>query len=160
MTNDGTTPDGEQSGKGANLGHISESIFTPEETVSLVKGFVLAWMRGDVEVQFPFAEEIIKDAEREGKNMTVKEASEEELSLHKEVEHYALVCLGTIPSTKEQRQEAVNNLAQFIIRLRDTQRAKGKFSEFDIEQRILGLETRIDALDNVVSEFIRWLRGP
>lgn len=139
--------------------NLSDSIFIPDETIALVKGFLMAWIAGTLKIDLPNETEIIQRAKLEGKTITYVEASAEATNLMAAIEKGAAICLGTVASTPEQRQAAIDNLAQLIIRLRATHRLDGTFMDVSVENKIAELRRELDATNNLLRRFVDYFRS-
>ena len=156
--NQDKNPEGQGAENPQDKKRLPDAVFSPEETISLVKGFVLAYMRGQLEVSLPSSQDLVNEARTMGKNKTLAEAEKEEISALEDIENACAICLGTIPSTQEERQTAVDFIAQLIIRLRSTTRLKGTFMEVRIEEKLAQLEREQDAINALLERFIDWFR--
>jgi hypothetical protein len=68
------------------------------------------------------------------------------------------ICAGVRPSTPEELRLAIDTIFTHILAFRASFRLEGDFLECGLEERITELERRQDAINNVIQQFIQWLR--
>jgi hypothetical protein len=112
---------------GSGIG-FTGSIFSHEEMLSIIKGFILAWLQGNVGIQFPTAEEIVSMNKESGVETDIDEAREQEFAGKNAFTELILICSGIEPSTPEEQEEAYLNLFNRILAYRVGQRIEGKFA--------------------------------
>jgi hypothetical protein len=130
------------------------SIFSKEEVRSIVKGFVSAWLRQGVSIEFPTAEEILARDRWQGKQITATEATQRELTGKKELLELIMICCGDRSATDVQVEEATLKLFGAILRLRAGERIKGSFWEYNLEDRLSILERGLELTNNLVKELV------
>jgi len=133
------------------------SIFLETEIRDTVKNFLLAWLRGQIKIQFRTANEIFQRSKLEGTKMDFKQASTEEVNSKKTFVDIAEICLGTKPSTPEEQQKAIGELFGWILTFRAGGRIEGWFLESDLEQRLSRIEKGLTVTNNLVQEIVDWL---
>ena len=106
---------------------VSSSIFSQEEVLSIIKGFILAWLQGNVNIRFPTAEEIVSMNKETGAEIDISEARSQEFAGKNVFTELILICSGIEPSTFEEQEEAYMNLFNRILAYRVGQRIEGKF---------------------------------
>ena len=112
---------------GSEIG-ITGSIFSHEEILSIIKGFILAWLQGNVGIRFPTAEEIVSMNKESGIETDINEARQQEFAGKNVFTELILICSGIEPSTPDEQEEAYLNLFNRILAYRVGQRIEGKFS--------------------------------
>lgn len=139
---------------------VAKPLFSKEEVESTVKGFLLAWMRGEIVIDFPYAAEYIKFYEEvQGKKITEAQAKKEENENKTAFTNLIEVCSGRRLASPAELEQATTSLFRYIMWWRQGKRIKGKFLEYSIEQKIDELEHRLEATNRLVIEFIKWYRG-
>lgn len=136
-----------------------ESIFSPEEIRDIVKKFVSAWLRGDITLFFVSSEEYLQRAKMKKQKLSYEQASDQEVKSKLVFTNLASICVGTKQATEDERQKAISDVFEMILMLRLSDRIKGKFIEYDIEERLRKLEERLDITDRLVHEIAIWLRS-
>ena len=150
---------GNSDSKGSTEPRFSESIFTPEEITSLLKGFINAWLKGKVKISFNGAQDFVEEAKLKGHQLSPDEADKLEIEQYTRIERVMGIVLGTLLSTKEERTKATSELTRFIIRYRAIERLNGEFDTFDSELKLQELIEKVDALGTAFQGFVDWLRG-
>jgi hypothetical protein len=112
---------------GSEIG-FSGSIFSHEEILSIIKGFILSWLQGNVGIRFPTAEEIVSMNKESGVETDITEARQQEFAGKNVFTELILICSGIEPSTPEEQEEAYLNLFNRILAYRVGQRIEGNFS--------------------------------
>jgi hypothetical protein len=107
---------------------ISKSIFSQDEILSIIKGFILAWLQGNVSIRFPTAEEIVSMNKETGVETDIAEARQQEFAGKNVFTELILICSGIEPSTPDEQEEAYMNLFNRILAYRVGQRIEGKFA--------------------------------
>lgn len=139
-------------------GRLPTTIFSKREIKSMVKGFMLALLRGHIKINFKTAKEIITEAKVDGKKISFEDASKREIA-HKAVFlQLNQVCDGTISANNEEVEKAMYDLFDYILSLRIGQRIEGRFYGTEIEERLDRLEEGLDKTNRVVEEFVMWLK--
>lgn len=129
-------------------------IFSEDEIRQTVKRFVLAWLRGEITIHFPSAEEFFTRSTLMKQKTDFRQASESEILCKGTFIEQVSICVGNKKATSEEREEAIDWLFKTILSLRSAERVEGRFTEFDIEERFLRIEERIKALNTMVQELI------
>lgn len=121
--------------------HIARTVFTEEEVADIIKGFIIAYMRGTITVNFPDAEFLMwLHKEQEGEEITTGQALKESGEDRVRFRNLVGITTGATPSTQVELKKATEELFQSILALRNGQRIEGEFSEFRFEQKIVDLE--------------------
>lgn len=137
----------------------AKPLFSGREVESTVKGFLLAWMRGDIVINFPEAKEYVDAAEVDGEKITVKEARERATENKTTFTELIEVCSGRKKASPTELVQATTSLFRYIMWWRQGQRVEGKFLQYSIEQKIDELEHKLEATNRLVIQFIKWYRG-
>jgi hypothetical protein len=107
---------------------LSGTIFSQEEILSIIKGFILAWLQGNVSIRFPTAEEIVSMNKETGVETGIDEARQQEFAGKNVFTELILICSGIEPSSLDEQEEAYMNLFNRILAYRVGQRIEGTFS--------------------------------
>ncbi len=136
------------------------SYLTQTDIKNTVSSFVLAWIRGDVVIDFPDAEQIIFVDKKQGKATSFPDAIKLELDNKKQFRERISVFLGNTPSTSGQKEQAMSDLFKELIDFRCGGRIKGTFGkQDDFEARITAIEERIEDMNNNIQQLIIWYRS-
>lgn len=145
----------EQTHKAKNLRESKLSpMFSEEDVRETVKRFILAWLRGEITIKFPDAQELLLKSKRSKEKTDFKRAIEEELEYKSIFMDRISTCTENKEATFEEQRVAIYWLFTAIMSLRSAERIQGNFMEFNIEERLQKLEKRIKALNKVVQELI------
>jgi len=136
------------------------SIFTEQEVRSTVKGFVLAWLRGHIEITFPDKEEILRFFKEDVKqDVSAIKATQLEVYTKKNFRDLILICSDVKPATPEEQRKALSDLFNAILIFRSSRRLEGEFLEYNFEERLRRLEGGLAVTNNLVKELIELHRG-
>lgn len=138
---------------------VAKPLFSKEEVESTVKGFLLAWMRGEIVIHFPTANEYVTGGEERGEKITAQEARARETQNKTIVTGLIEVCSGRKTASPVELEQATTSLFRYIMWWRQGERIEGKFLEYSIEQKMSELERKLEATNRIVIEFIKWYRG-
>lgn len=136
-----------------------ESIFSQEEIRDIVKKFVSAWLRGDITISFVTSGELLERAKMGKQKLSYTQAYDKEVKDKLIFTNLCSICVGAKQATEDERQKAISDVFELILVLRSSGRIKGKFIEYDIEERLRKLEERLDETDRLVHEIAIWLRS-
>lgn len=130
------------------------SIFSQEEIEGIVREFISAYIRGDLEIIFMSAEEIMQREKISGRRLHFDTAISQEIEYKKPILDEIEICAGTKQATSEQRYQAINELFGIILHFRSSSRLKGKFMTFDVEKRVSKLENDLDETNKLLAELL------
>jgi hypothetical protein len=135
-------------------------LFSQEEIESMAKGFILAWVRGQIVIQFPTGEEMYAQSkETFGRQISKNEAVDWEIKNKDNFNDLIEICSGRRPASPDELTTATNALFRKILDWREGERIKGSFLEYSFEERMAELERKLEATNRIVVEFIKWYRG-
>lgn len=134
-------------------------IFSQDEVQNIVKAFISAYLRGDVQIQFKCADELLKEAKLARRKLSVDDALEKEVQMKEPFLKYMAICVGTKKGTLEERMDAVSMLFDYILAVRASERLKGNFMLFNPEKRLEKLEEDLAETNKLVQEIIFYLRS-
>lgn len=135
----------------------ARTILSRHEVESIVRGFILSWIRGQLKVSFPYIEEIQGFYKRKGQKIDKERAWKLETGSKGQVENTIAICVGTQPSTSAQLEVAINEMFSWIMVLRQGDRIEGTFLNANIEDRLTDIESKLNANNNVLEKLISWL---
>jgi len=141
-----------------SLPEKSVCLFTQEEATSIAKDFINAWMRGEVEFDFPCVQELAERARIMGKKIDYEQADKTERKEKEGLRELIIICSDNTTSTLEQRQKAMQDIFRHIINLRLGHRLKGKFTELKLEDKIKKLEENIGELNKHFEELYFYVK--
>lgn len=137
-----------------------ESLFTREEIRSIVKEFITAFVNGEITIDFKTAEEFLIEAKFSKQKMDLQEALAQEVEAKAPFYHLLNVSAGCETSSScEEKEKAINDLFASIIRMRQSQRIKGKFMTFDVEEKIAELEKDLVETNKLVAQILLSLKS-
>jgi len=138
---------------------LQYSIFSRDEIKDTVKGFVLAWLKGDINLEFPNAEEIMDRAKLAKEKMNFNQATEEEIKSKTVFNNLVSTCVGTKKTSSEKQEKAVSELFSYILHFRSGHRLKGTFiRSIDIEERFHKIEEELESTKNIVYELTMFVK--
>jgi hypothetical protein len=119
-------------------------LFTQEEIKNIVKDFINAWLRGDVDFRFADANELIERSRITGKKISYDEAMTQERVDKTRFINVISICSDESIGTPEEKQKALQDAFKGIISLRIGHRLDGKFTGNKAEEKIarLGEDTK------------------
>jgi hypothetical protein len=133
---------------------------TQNDVRNTVTSFVLAWLKGDVTIDFPDARQIVLIEKNRGINKSPDEAFKIELNNKKQFRETISVFTGNTPATDKQKEEAMSELFKRIIDFRCGDRIKGTFGKQDsFEARISALEEQMTAINQLFQELVITVRS-
>lgn len=133
------------------LKQSSSSVFSDDEVRTTVKEFILAWLRGEITINFPTAREF-GTFSYQMIGYLGQEAKGKEIDIKMKFIELVSICLGIEEATSEQYNVAIKHIFNTMLALRVGNRIKGTFAEFDIEKRFQILETQVKATNILVRE--------
>jgi len=136
------------------------SIFTREEIVTTVRSFLLAWIKNDIKIHFPTAEEIQYHVKQDGRKIDRFIACQQERDGKIHFLDKIVLVAGTRPATKEQQEYAINELFKDILCYRCGNRIEGTFGKKeDYDARLSRVEEQIEAMNVIIQELVIYYRS-
>lgn len=135
-----------------------EPLYSEDEVRNIVKAFISAWMRKDVQIKFPLAEEIKNQGRFANRKIDNESAMSREVSIKTELTDLISICAGHTGATPAQQKNAVLLLFQQILSYRSGNRIEGKFMEYIMEDRLAKAEDNIDELNKHFEELYFYVR--
>ncbi len=115
------------------------TIFTYQEIESLVKSFVLAYIRGYIKIDFRIFKVDTNDIDNKA-TMAAKNMLREHIE----------ICSGVKDVTSDELRKTVYELFGFILRFRNGRRIEGEFTPIELEQKIDEMAKKYDFTDKLV----------
>jgi hypothetical protein len=138
----------------------TESIFTREEIVATVRSFILAWIKNDLKIHFPVAEEIMNNEKKAGNRVDKTEAHYREQSGKMEIINTISILAGLTPATRDEKEKAITLMFKHILGLRCGDRVEGSFGKKeDYDLHLSSIEEQIEAMNNSIQQLIIWYRS-
>ena len=115
------------------------ALYKEEDVRKIVNEFITSWIRGDIIIRFPTANEL-------GKQNPLNITFTKDPSVNAELkikEHYIdliLICAGVKPTSNEEQQKAISEVFKMMLMFRSANRIENKNITKDIEKRITELE--------------------
>jgi len=138
------------------------SIFSQKQINAIVKEFITAYIRGNIKIKLKDATEYFREAKFAKREISVDVAIAQEVATKKPFIDLVSVCSGSRQATFEERQLAINELFEMIVRLRSSDRIDGNFMpslSAEIEKRLSTLEQDLNETNNLVKEIVEYLRN-
>lgn len=121
------------------------NIFRYDEIESLVKSFVLAYIRGNVTIDLTVDASPVDGINPfKAKEMTDKQKDEFITNIE--------ICSGKTDATSEELRNSVFHLFTTILECRSGKRIKGEFISIELERRLNEMEAKYEVTDNLVKE--------
>jgi hypothetical protein len=117
----------------------SAALYSEKDVRAIVDEFVTSWIKGDLIIRFPTANEL-------GKQNPLNITFSKDPSVSAELkikEHYIdliLVCAGVKPASSVEQQKAISEVFKMILMFRSANRIENKNIVKDIEKRVTELE--------------------
>ncbi len=156
-SSDGSKAQKDEKAEPPPTAEVTRTVFSQEELRSVIKGFILAYLRGSITINHPTAEAIIEFRKDSGTPITLAQATKEEMDSKVRFRLLMGVVTGATSSTQEELVKATDELFQLILSMRNGRRIVGEFMEFRFEERIEDIERKLDATNNLVQQLIDWL---
>ena len=137
----------------------SGTVFSPEEVRVIVKEFLKAYIGGKIVIKFQDVEEIMQRTKLEKQPLDFRHASEREVEDKINFANLIEICMGSKTASKEEKQDAINAMINFILVSRSSERMQGEFLTFDAEKMIGELRKDLDETNRVVAEIMVFLRS-
>jgi hypothetical protein len=132
------------------------ALFTSKEVRQFVTQFVSSWIRGDIVIRFPTANELSK------KNplaiaFPTDPSINEELKIKEHYVDLLLVCAGVKPASTEEQDKAVTEVFRMLLMFRSANRIEGKIYASDLEKRLTNLEEKQRQTQGLISQITGFL---
>ena len=137
----------------------ARSIFSQDEIRTIVKEFVAAYVRGDVNIKFVTAEELMNLAKVNKERLDFDMAINQEISAKQPYLDLIAICAGSKKASPEELHKAVNSLFEQILALRSSRRLIGTFMTFDVDSRLSKLERDLNETNKLVAELLITVQG-
>jgi disulfide oxidoreductase YuzD len=139
---------------------IRRTVLSKQETENIVREFVIAWIEGDVKIDFPDVDFYMTYAKMTNEHLDFKAAAQKELEHKDKFEKLIAIIGGDTPSTKEEQEKAISQMFKLILDYRCGERIKGKFGkQGDFELRLHRIEEQIPAINTSIEQLIIWYRS-
>lgn len=135
------------------------SLFSYYEIRDIVKGFTIAWLRGDIKINFPTAQSLLERSKFEGIKLSPKEASDKEVTYKFEFTSSLLVFSKGEFKTEKEYKERLLDIFNTIMSFKLGDRIEGKFIPYSREERILRLEEGLSKTNDLVKEMVDFMWG-
>jgi len=132
----------------------SKSIFSETEVRETVKGFVSAWLKGEVKIHFITIEELKNVGKMTSKNIGEQEALDRALSVKKEFTERIMICSNAKKATLEEQRKAVSLLFEDILLYRCGGRIEGQFAKTSMNERLDKIEQGLKVTNDLVQQLI------
>ena len=141
----------------SNIKENPITLFSKKEIDETVKRFVLAYIHGQITIDFPSAVEIKERSLWLGTNISKEEALDQERKYSSEFQNQINIIVGITPASTDQSNVAINKMFGSIILLRNAKRIEGNFMESKLEERLNDLKRKLDTTNNVIEQLVKWL---
>jgi hypothetical protein len=142
---------------------VSKTILTSQEVESVVRSFILSWLRGTIEIHFPTSKEMEENvSKRMPGTLTLYpvgyDGKQDAANVRAEFVTLVQICTGAKPATVQEQEKALQKLFERLLAYRTTLRIKGTFTPFDVEKQLDEMQAKVDATNKVVNEIVTFLR--
>lgn len=160
MQNDDSKIDNPQADIAKPSKKSENSIFSQKEIKNTVRKFVLAWLNGDVSVNFMTASELTHADIMSGRFPNYQKALDDEIKMKQYFIDLVSICIGNKTASDEERQKAFEQIFQFILSWRSASRITGRINDYaDIEDRLDKLEEGQERTKRLIDELILLLKN-
>jgi len=132
----------------------AKSIFSEDEIQDIVKGFVSAWVQGEVKIRFPDLEQHKDIAKKNNESIDDKEAMRREVNLKVEFADRIMLASSTGRATSEEQWKAISLLFQDILLYRSSDKIEGQFSKGSVSERLQRFEQSLDVTNELVKQLV------
>jgi hypothetical protein len=129
-------------------------LFSEDEIQDIVKGFVSAWVQGEVKILFPDREEHKYLAKERQESIDDKEALQREVNLKVEFADRIMMASSTGRATSEEQRKAISLLFNDILLYRSSGKIEGQFSTGSMNERLQRLEQGSDTTNDLVKQLV------
>jgi hypothetical protein len=142
-----------------NSEHIDKPklIFSDEEVRNTVKGFISAYVKGTITVNFANSESIKDVRKAKGEDIDDNRALNIEIDAKKDFVRQIQIITGRLSCTQTEFESAVNRIFAYLLVWRSSNRIVGTFMNYEMERKIEDIEQKLDATNNLVVELVNWL---
>lgn len=141
---------------------LSKTILSPQEVESVVRSFILSWLRGTIEISFPTTSEVEENKKPRHAGIalypTGYDPKRDAANIRANFVGLVEICTGSKAATFQEQEKALQDLFAFLMMLRATLRIRGTFTPFDVETQLDNMQVKIDAINKVVNEIVNHLR--
>ncbi len=135
------------------------ALYSEKDVRTIVDEFVTSWIKGDIIIRFPTANEL-------GKQNPLNFTFPKNPSVNAELkikEHYIdliLICAGIKPASNEEQQKAISEVFKMILMFRSANRIENKNILKDLEKRVTELEKTQQHQLKLVEQITAYLFKP
>ena len=127
---------------------LSGALFSKVEIKRMMKAFVTAYLNDDIQILYPDAEELVRQAKYRNEKLDKAEAQHRETVNKIEFNNLISISSGYTGATSIQQETAIFKLWQYVLDAKSGDRIKGKFLEYQFEDRLKCVEDDINELNN------------
>ncbi len=132
------------------------ALFSKTDVRRFVSEFAASWIRGDIVIHFPTANELSK------KNpLAIAFPSDPSVNQELKIkEHYVdllSICAGTKAASPEEQEKAITDVFRILLMFRSANRIEGKILSNDIERRIANLEEKTQSTSRLIEQIMAYL---
>jgi hypothetical protein len=149
--------DEEQEKRLASTKQETKPILSRREIRGIVRDFIVAWLSGQIKLDFPTAKEAIDVAKVAGRTIDFDQARKQEVNGKTTFRRCVNICVGAVEATPEEQQKALSEMFDTIVRFRNGDRIIGNFMNYELEERISHLEEGLNVTNNLVEEIVEWI---
>jgi hypothetical protein len=134
-------------------------LFSQQDIRRFVTEFVASWIRGDIIIRFPTANELAKKTP-----LSIAFPTDPSVNAELKIkEHYVdllSVIAGIKPSSTEEQEKAIDEVFKILLMFRSANRIEGKIISNDLEKRIQELEKAAKNQSKLVDQITAFLFTP
>ncbi|MDH5482861.1 MAG: hypothetical protein OEY22_08285 [Candidatus Bathyarchaeota archaeon] len=136
---------------------MTTSIFSEDEINAIIKDFVLAWIRGEIKLIFPPADEIYQRFKKEKRPIDHKMASD--ISAITKSDLIDLIKICAKPTTPDQQKKVNEELFELILHFRCGDRIQGSFTGYSSKDKLEELEEKLNAVNKAFEELYFYVKA-
>lgn len=159
MENNESKPDEKQQDEAEPTEETGKPLLSEREVRSIVKDFAIAYVEGRIKIDIPTAQERMEFAKKVGEKLKYAEAFDAEGGHKIRFRTKIAICLGAKKATPDELQNAICDLFDDILAMRNGNRIQGVFYEHNLETRVKEIEEGLDKVNNLVEEMVEWITG-
>ena len=135
------------------------TLFTQEDINRYVREFVASWIRGDIIIRFPTAQELAKQTP-----FSIAFPTDPSVNAELKIkEHYIdllSIVAGIKPAASGEQEKAVAEVFKMLLMFRSANRIEGKIISDDLQKRLNDLEKTVKAQSKLVDQITGFLFKP
>ncbi len=137
----------------------SAALYSDKDVRQMVSEFVTSWIRGDIIIRFPTANELAKKTP-----LSIAFPTDPSVNAELKIkEHYVdllSVCAGIKHASANEQNQAISEVFKMLLMFRSANRIEGKIISNNIEKRVEELEKTVKNQSKLVDQITAHLFKP